>query len=75
MLTDAVQRYGGLMLRYCVLFPGKELIRATVLLGVSAASLMVCFKTSGEHYRFLPFFMKADVLFRFLLVSKNQVLT
>ena len=61
------------MLRCWVAFPGKELGGAIPPAGGLAASTRDCYKTNTEcNFCFLPFSVKAKILFRFLLVSKNR---
>lgn len=52
------------------LIPGKELGGATLQLWVLTAPITACKTNTKCYFHLLPFFMKAKILFRFLLVSK-----
>lgn len=74
MLTDTVESYGWL--RWCwVQSWAKEPGGGYSCCSVWAASVTACCKTNTEcYFCFLTFFIKAKILFRFLLVSENRYL-
>lgn len=72
LLTDRVQSGGGLVLGGCV-GPREGAWGALRLLGVLAGPLMAHCKINTEPYlHFSPFFLKVNILFRFLSFIKNE---
>ena len=66
ILTDSGQSYGGLMLRCCVWFPGRNPEGPLLSAPITAH----CKTNSGHYFHFLSFSVKVKLSLDFFLVNE-----
>lgn len=71
ILTDTVQKLRCSDAQRLGVVPGED-AGGRHAPSSGAASVTACCKINAAHFTFLPFFVKAKILFGFLLVSGNR---